>query len=72
MAERRCRAHADVEQSDGGTLIARKPRGFDPSQSVAAMTAVVAAHVVAVSAGSWRSIDRNRVPAFSTGRSLVH
>ena len=26
MAERRCSAHADVEQSDGGTLTARKPR----------------------------------------------
>ena len=26
MAERRCSAHADVEQSDGGTLSARKPR----------------------------------------------
>ena len=25
MAERRCSAHADVEQSDGGTLSARKP-----------------------------------------------
>ena len=26
MAERRCSAHADVEQSDGSTLTARKPR----------------------------------------------
>ena len=31
MAERRCSAHADVEQSDGGTLSARKPR--DPLSS---------------------------------------
>ena len=31
MAERRCSAHADVEQSDGGTLTARKPR--DPLSS---------------------------------------
>ena len=29
MAERRCSAHADVEQSDGGTLSARKPRDPD-------------------------------------------
>ena len=35
------------------------------------MTAVVA-HVVAVSAGRWRSIDRDsRYRPFSTGRSLV-
>ena len=31
MAERRCSAHADVEQIDGGTLTARKPR--DPLSS---------------------------------------
>ena len=31
MAERRRSAHADVEQSDGGTLKARKPR--DPLSS---------------------------------------
>ena len=31
MAERRCSAHADVEQSDGGTLSARKSR--DPLSS---------------------------------------
>ena len=43
------------------------------AQSVAAMTAVVAAHVVAVSVGRWRSIDRDRrYRPFSTGRSLVH
>ena len=43
------------------------------AQSVAAMTAVGAAHGVAVSAGGWRSIDRDcRYLPFSTGRSLVH
>ena len=31
MAERRCSAHADVEQRNGGTLSARKPR--DPLSS---------------------------------------
>ena len=31
MAERRCSAHADVEQRIGGTLSARKPR--DPLSS---------------------------------------
>ena len=31
MAERRCSAHADVEESDGATLSARKPR--DPLSS---------------------------------------
>ena len=43
------------------------------AQSVAAMTAVVAAHVVGVSVGRWRSIDRDRRQRpFSTGRSLVN
>ena len=37
------------------------------------MTAVVAAHVVAVSAGRWRSIDRDLCyHPFSTGLSLFH
>ena len=37
------------------------------------MTAVVAAHVVAVPAVRWRSIDRDmHYRPFSTGRSLVH
>ena len=31
MAERRCSAHADVDESDGATLSARKPR--DPLSS---------------------------------------
>ena len=31
MAERRCSAHADVEQRNGGTLSARKPRDPLPS-----------------------------------------
>ena len=43
------------------------------AQSVATMTVVVAAHVVAVPTGCWRPIDRDRrLRAFSTGRSLVH
>ena len=43
------------------------------AQSVAAMIAVVAAHVVTVPVGRWRSIDRDqRYRPFSTGRSLVH
>ena len=37
------------------------------------MTAIVDAHAVAVPAGRWRSIDRDRgYRPFSTGRSLVH
>ena len=43
------------------------------AQSVAAMIAVVAAHVVGVPAGRWRSIDRDlRYCSFSTGHSLIH
>ena len=37
------------------------------------MTAVVVTHVVAILAGRWRSIDRDRhYRLFSTGRSMVH
>ncbi len=43
------------------------------AQSVVAITAVVAAHVVAIPPGCWRSIDRDRrYRPFLTDRSLVH
>ena len=43
------------------------------AQSVAALTVVVAAHVVARPADRWRSIDRDRrYRPFSADRLLVH
>ena len=47
MAERRCSAHADVEQRNGGTLSARKPR--DPLSSYIMVYSVPTGQVVLTS-----------------------